>query len=264
MSGLRFSSSTVRRGLLLLIVLVIIVCVVLLANVTASNPTHRRYSSAAPVMSGDNNSQERGQSAEEILAKDLDRANNNDPGQRQCICTPDHTPPPQQCRVCIITLPDLIIGTFRIPDFVSSSYLADSKNVVQLLETQTREFEQIQDYAAAARKLDVPLWIFVRTDTEVDQAYYDIVKPTGGGIVKYFTALGYHDPVDRAARGGLYVSVPLLIGLGWWEFRTQRSARPPRPPESVVVRSERAVDKVDTFAKDARDRVQSQLDHYDE
>ncbi|MCD4684672.1 MAG: hypothetical protein K8S97_01885 [Anaerolineae bacterium] len=262
MFTLRFSAATIRRGLLLLIILVLIVCVVLLANITASNPTHRRYSSAAPVMGNGASNQEVGWSAEVILAQDLSLANNNDSTQRQCICTPGSTPPLSQCRTCITTLPDLITATYRIPDFVSSSYLADSKNVAQLSQTQTREFQQIQDYAAAARKLDVPLWIFVRTDTDVDAAYYDMVESTGGGIVRYFTAPDYHDPMDRAARGGLIVSVPLLIGLGWWEFRTWRPK--PKPPGNVLVRSEIAVDQVDTFAKDTKDRIQSKLDRYDQ
>lgn len=62
---------------------VFIVSVVLLLNITAPNPTHRRYSSQMPLTTGQGNGKSIGDSAEVILAADLNLPNNNAPDQRK-------------------------------------------------------------------------------------------------------------------------------------------------------------------------------------
>ncbi len=65
------SFKTVRRLLFPLALAGIILCGVLLLNFTASNPTHRRYSSQTPLTTGQGTGAKIGQDAERILSKDL-------------------------------------------------------------------------------------------------------------------------------------------------------------------------------------------------
>ena len=90
-------------------------------------------------------------------------------------------------------------SNFRIPDFIAPDFIAESKNTQNLLYSG-REYDQISDYALAAKLLNRPLWVYTRVDTIVEPKFYEIVHATGGNVVPYFTVPGYVDPVDDAAR----------------------------------------------------------------
>jgi len=210
---------------------------VLLLNITAPNPTSRRYSSEMPITTGQGSTAQIGLSGERVLSKDLSLPNNNDPDQRQCICNSPGRVSPAQCRVCIAYSQS--VANHRIPDFITPSFIADSKNVLSLPYTDTSLVNQIGDYAIAARSLNIPLYIYVRTNTEVDPEITRIVGETGGGIIYYFTVDGYVDPVDQAALFGLLASLGVFALGGLWTVvatppniggATRVKKRTPQPP----------------------------------
>lgn len=239
-----------RRLAMLLVLIGIIVCIVLLLNMTASNPTGRRYSSAAPATTG--LSQDIGQEGERILSKDLGRTRNEDPGQRQCLCGPAAPADSTTCNACVLTL--TTIATYRIPDFISSDYIAEAKNRKSLPLSDRELWSQLSDYAEAAKALDVPLWVFVRKDSEVDAEYYDLVEATGGGIVRYFTIPGYEDPTDRDAERGLAGCGAVFAVLGIPEVIPARRRTP------KTRRKPSAVENAEEFAVVVRSRAQSRID----
>ncbi len=202
-----------RRFILLCAFIGTVVCVLRLLNCTASNPTHRRYSSKTPPLTG--NSNNIGAGAERILAKDLGVRHN----ESQCVCLSN--PGPSICTACIVNLS--IDGSHRIPDYVGPGYLAESKNV-KGLEYRGDDRFQIEAFVLAAQKRHIPLWVYVRVNTVVDQEYFELVESTGGGIVRYFTVPGYEDPVDRASKKWLLVFVPTTIGAGSIEIISKRQA----------------------------------------
>jgi hypothetical protein len=241
---------TLRRAILLIALLVMGVCIVLLLNITASHPTGRRYSSAPIVIAGD--SQAIGASGEQVLAADLRAPNNNDADQRQCVCNSAAPMSTRECRVCIADVPT--VTTYRIPDFVTDRYLAESKN---RRIWDNSDVAQITDYAAAARALSVPLWVYVRVDSWIDPVYRPIIEATGGGIVPYFVPPDYIDPVDAAAwRGLIGGSVIAALMIAWG-----RIARPPRPriptPPTGTIRDAEA------FLRTAQDRAREVIDRED-
>jgi hypothetical protein len=183
-------------------------CVILPLNVTAPNPTGRRYSSETPPTTGQASTALIGGVAEEILAHDLRTVNNNLAGQRQCFCSAAYTSQrvPRDCNVCTVHLPQ--IETYRRPDFISDRFIADSKNVQQL----TSPAPQLMAFALGAEALHRPLWIYVRVNTIVDPHLESMVELTGGDVVYYFAVPGYIDPVDQAARQGLVASVIVFSG----------------------------------------------------
>lgn len=185
----------------------IILSAVLLLNFTASNPTHRRYSSAVPLTTGQASGNAIGLDGEEILAKDLGLPRNEAADERQCICGTDNTHQ-AHCNACIVSLPS--ITTYRRPDFVSTGFIAEAKNQ-RALRVEDGSFEQILDYVDAARALGVPLWLFTRVDTVVDPQFRDAIRSTGGDVVMYFAVPGYEDPVDAAAKKGLAASGVVLV-----------------------------------------------------
>lgn len=204
-------TETIRRIALVAALVGIIVCIVLLLNFTASNPTHRRYSSRVPLTTGQANGNAIGLDAEQILAKDLGVPRNEERDQRKCLCGTSGKTDPTQCNTCIVSLAS--ITTYRVPDFVSSKFIADSKNQRQLL-VQDRDFEQLRDYAEAAEALGIPLWVFTRVNTTVDPEYREVVRSTGGDIVYYFAVPGYEDPTDEAAEKGIVAAVIVVIITG--------------------------------------------------
>lgn len=103
---------------------------------------------------------------------------------------------------------------YRRPDFFGKGFIAEAKNT-QGLFYEGREFEQIRDYAIAARALGVPLYVYTRVNTSVDRQFEGIVASTGGAVVRYFSVPNWSDPMDSLARNGLLLSVGgllLLIG----------------------------------------------------
>ena len=203
-----------RYGLLVFSITLVGLAVVLLLNVTAANPTGRRYASEPVVVIG--NPGEIGLSAERILSTDLSLPRNDDPDQRQCICNSPSYTNVGQCRVCVAYSQS--VANHRRPDFVSPNFIAESKNRLNLLYTDTSLVNQIGDYAVAARALNVPLWVYVRKDTNVEPEYRRIVRETGGDIVPYFVTTGYVDPVDRMAWYMLGIGGIGLVAFGLWGY----------------------------------------------
>lgn len=237
-------------------IVILIVCVVLLLNITAPNPTGRRYSTESPIMTGQGSTAEIGVTAELILARDLGLPRNEDPDQRQCFCN-QSAPPMAECRVCLAYTP-LTTSTYRRPDFVAPGFIAESKNRRNLLYTYQDQVDQISDYALGAQALGRPLWVFTRVNTQVSPEFSRIVESTGGGVIPYFTVPGYVDLVDRAATIGLLasgVALALLILWGRLEYLWTRQDRPPRRPRQRVSNAARAVANAESFVHQTEERA---------
>ncbi|MBZ0289136.1 MAG: hypothetical protein K8I30_16065, partial [Anaerolineae bacterium] len=243
----------------------------LLRNVTAPNPTGRRYSSETPLTTGQGSSQEIGISGETVLARDLHLPNNNYSGQTQCICGRASHSNNGRCAACLVVLPTL--SSYRMPDFVGPGFLAESKNEQGLLYTG-REVQQIQDYVMAAILMKASLWVYVRVDTVVDPEFTQLVQSTGGSIVYYFAVPGYVDPVDAAAQKVMIVAIAVL-GLVIVETLVVRrfKNRPgivlspapkppaaPKQPADPFARAARKTDDVEDFAQRAKDRKRRDID----
>jgi hypothetical protein len=216
-----------------------LICVVLLLDFTASNPTGRRYSSETIDLSL--SSAEKGRQGEDILSLDLDLPPNDTVG-RVCICTNPTSPPdPIACNSCLAYVESLQQN--RRPDFITSKYIIEVKNRQELLYSGDgdRDTAEITDYAIAARALHRSLWVFVRTDTDVDSQFHDLVETTGGKIVGYLAVPGHVDKVAQAAKVGLLASVIVLVFAGACELRTRRGHHPapghllPRCPSMIWV-----------------------------
>lgn len=237
------------RLIALICLIAFTISILLLLNITAPNPTGRRYSSQPPLTVGDG--QQIGASAEWILAQDLHLPNNNDPDQRQCICSAGRRTP-RKCNVCVHTQASLS-SSYRIPDFISPHFIAESKNRNDLLYTG-REVDQLQDYALAALMLKIPLWVYVRVDTPVAPEFTALAESTGGGVVYYFTTEGFVDPVDQGGLAGLLISVP--IGTAALLLSVRRPVPSPRGPVSRAVRT---LDHANEFAQRAKSRLRQDL-----
>jgi len=247
----------IRRICLILALVLFCVSAILLLNFTAPNPTGRRYSSQIVLISG--GTQSIGNSGEAVLSEDLHLPNNNASDQLQCLCNPTYRARVSECRTCVAS--SELVTTFRRPDFISPYFIAESKNV-QIL----RDFEQISVYAAAARLMGRPLWVFVRVNTIFDSGTDELVKATGGGIVPYFAVPGYVDPVDTAAKRGLAASTVVLFVCGAWEIAAGRRRRsllhhaPLRPapkspkPDGKLVKAIKSVENAEDFHNRTRDR----------
>lgn len=223
----------IRRTTMFSALISMLIGLALLANFTAPNPTGRRYSSEMPVTTGQGNSNQIGISAERVLSKDLSVPRNDDPDQLQCLCSsPSVTPPLNQCRSCMAFAPLTSDGGYRRPDFVATGFIAESKNVQNLLYSQADRVDQIGDYVIGSRTLDLPLWLYTRVNTTLSPEFYRMVESTGGGVVSYFTVPGYVDPVDAVAAKVVVVSSVLLAITLVWEFGLLRRPRTiPATPE---------------------------------
>lgn len=256
---------SVFRIVRLLSLLGIIISIILLLNITAPNPTGRRYSSEMPLTTGQGSGYEIGKSGENILSKDLGIPNNNSNDSKQCICGNDST----GCNVCLVRLPSL--SNFRVPDFVGLGFLAESKNEAGLLYSG-REVSQINDYVLAALLLKMKLWVYVRVDTVVSPEFIRLVESTGGAVIPYFTVAGYVDPVDVMARGILFFCVAVLavtIIIGWIANRLKSRPvfvtlpSPPKTPKRPTDPVSRAVHKTgaaEDFVGRAKDKEKRRLD----
>jgi hypothetical protein len=236
-----------------------IVCVVLLLNFTASNPTGRRYSSGTVDLSL--SPPEKGVEGEYLLTQDLGLALTNErTDQAICLCgTVYENSVPTECSRCEVVTSE--ISNFRIPDIVTDTYIAESKNTYNLLVQGNRHnILQITDFAAAARALGRPLWIYVRVDTLVDKQFLELARSTGGDVVYYFRVPGWVDPVDEAAKQGLLVSTSLFILLfliGRIRFPQPKSSpNPHRSPgkKDHLTDPIASVDETENFLKRAERR----------
>ncbi len=252
---------TLRAFLMLTALLMAIMAVIVLLNFTALNPTGRRYSSGTPLLTGQGQAKEIGNSAEAILARDLQMENNNTSG-KQCFCNDAFASQPVtgDCGVCVAYLPE--IAHYRIPDFISGQFIADSKNEKRLYPNL-----QLQHFMLAAIALDRPLWIYVRVNTIVDPRLETMIDLTGGGVVYYFTVPGFVDPVDQAAQQALIVSVIVFGGcLFTFPIRRRRvvSVRPPAPahPSQRKPHKPGTLRDAEAFASSSRQRAWEEIDRY--
>lgn len=253
---------TLCRLLLVTALIIGVVCVVLLLNITAPNPTGRRYSSEIPLTTGEGSAGEIGGDGERILGADLRLPNNNLPDQKKCVCGAP-APAPGGCNVCVAHSP--LIANFRIPDFVSPNFIAEAKNVQRLLTTQDRNYQQISEIAAAARAANMPFWLYVRVDTFVDPAFTALFDGMQGGIVYYFTVPGYVDSVDMMAGIGLVLAILLVIVLVAWIWRAANKTdpvdEPPKQPKRRARRDPlRKATDVEDFAQRMKERARRRID----
>lgn len=272
---------SLRQFLILITSLISIVCIVLLLNFTAPNPTGRRYSSAMPLTTGQAAGGAIGIDGERILAQDLSLPRNDEAGQRQCACNSrlysQNTP--TTCNLCFVQIPT--IQDHRRPDFVTDTFIAESKNRQDLFYTSFDVAEQIGDYVQTAHAADKALWLYIRVDTNIDPAYYHLIESTGGGIVRYFTVPGWVDPVDHAARVGLAAFSGVLIGVLYWEWVANRKRavspvnhRPhtptPKPKPTANGKTARTLDRavkstqnLEAFKQRVEDKVRREIDEND-
>ncbi len=253
---------TLRRSALVGAFVSLIISGVLLLNITAPNPTGRRYSSAIPLTTGEGSAGEIGGDGERILAADLRLPNNNLPDQRQCICGAAGGVP-GGCNLCVAHSPR--VQNFRISDFVAPGFIAEAKNVRQLLVTYERDFRQISEIAAAARESGLPFWVFVRVDTHVDAAYYSLFDGMPGGIVPYFSVPGYVDALDQLATYLLLLALLVIIGVLVWEIAARKTpvittpVKKTPPPRDPLAKADDAQD----FMRRMKDRARRDIDTHD-
>ncbi len=250
----------VRRLLLLLALLCFIPSVILLLNITAPNPTGRRTSSASPLVTGQGSGSMIGQSAEVILARDLRLPNNNDFNQRQCLCQNANAIDKRECNVCLPV--ENLNSLYRIPDFISERFIAESKNR-QDLAYSGREVDQISDYVVAARALNIPLWVYVRVDTPVAPEFTRLVQSSGGDVVYYFTVPGYVDPVDDLAGKGMWAGMAVLGGLAllkWGSRRRLPHLVRPRHPNDPLSKAVTSLNTAQDFARRRQARLRREMD----
>jgi hypothetical protein len=257
----------IHRLAFLIAVILLIIAVVLLLNITAPNPTHRRYSSQIPLTTGQSTANALGLDGERILAADLGLPRNDEPDQLQCVCRDPGFSDKRNCRVCLAYSP--ISSTYRRPDFVGSDFIAESKNARNLYY-ESRDLDQITDFAIAARELKKPLWVYTRVNTIIDPQFESVVNATGGGVVRYFGVPGYVDSVDMTAQSLLLPSVTALLLSALFEvvvrrrnvvmpLRVRSSANPPTPSDPTA-RAKKAVDAADQFLKDNKEKSRKRLD----
>lgn len=235
------------------------VCIVLLLNITAPNPTGRRYSSQ-PIDLTLRDSQRIGEQGESILSIDLHLLHNAEPNL-QCLCdsrNPNQKTPP--CRACIVDMTLVNPGGYREPDFVGNGFIAESKNQKKFLYSRGDDIQQITDYVNAALALRQPFYLYVRVDTPVGKAFYPLVESTGGAIIPYFAVPGWIDPVDEVARRGLLISGGTLSLVGLSLLLGRRDPRPvtaripvivdrPSQPQlpSPIMKANRDIDAMERF-----------------
>jgi hypothetical protein len=254
----------IRRLVLAISLLIIVICSVLLLNVTAPNPTHRRYSSQSPLMTGQGSANQIGLSAEQILSADLHLPRNDEPDQRQCVCNEAGKVDPNSCRICIVKSTN--IDTYRRPDFVGVRFLAESKNTRGILY-DSRDAAQIADFVTAAKETGYPLWVYTRVNTVFPADLQALISSTGGGVVPYFTTAGYSDPTDETAnywlfRAGLVFIVVLGVeGLAVMSSRsTVSQPHPTKIPVHPVTQTKQSVDQAEQSLNEHLDRVRRKLD----
>ncbi|MEO1288540.1 MAG: putative toxin, partial [Chloroflexota bacterium] len=157
------------------------------------------------------------------LARDLSmRQNDSNNGERRCFCSQNAETPPDRCNVCEVHTSD--ISNYRIPDFVNSQLIIDSK-AVQVLRID----DQISDFISVAHQSNRPLWIFVRLDTMYTQGTLEQIQATGGGIVKYFVVdgHGYLLALEQSLNNILIAVLIFAGGVMVWQFIVFRRTNSP-------------------------------------
>lgn len=253
-----------RRITFSLALVALMVCIVMLLNMTAPNPTGRRYSSE--TVRQPNNRCE-GKFAEDILSHDLNLLHNEKLEKTQCVCSENvrNSTPPGICGVCIV-YSNKVARSQRshIPDFISSSFVADAKRVTRL----PRNSAQLDSFLDIANQLKIPFWIFVRVDTEVAPEYLALKEATGGGVVRYFAISGYTDPVDTAAKIGIVLSlaimalVVILTLRARWQSRVTVPADNPLKPfyPKPINKADKAIVHAEDFKRRTVEKLKIKVD----
>ena len=169
------------------------------------------------------------------------------------------------------------IANTRRPDFVTPNYIAESKNRRSMPYGDQDLVNQIGDYAVAARAQNVPLWLYVRTDTDVDPEFYRIVQETGGDVIPYFASDSYTDRIDQMALYGAGGSVAGLLFFAGWVMLAGRghlrwdgnsgSPRPKKPsspkPNDPLSQAMQSMDNVESFKNRTKDSSRRSIDESD-
>lgn len=259
--------TTLRRIVFSIALAIVVVCAgLLITNFDPNNPTHRRYSSEVVLSTGEAPSDTIGWDGERVLSKDLNHPKNDEniPVLAFCNSRFEESGQPPAKHVECIYFSDAI-ENYRVPDFYSDDYIAESKNSATLMIGQERNYKQIQAFAIASADLGRPLYIFVRHNTRVDAQYYDLFDNIEGGIIHYFQTTGYTDQTDfyllLGIIGGLSV---IIIWVGISRIVTYFM---PTPKSSVVVpehkasrKARKSFDDYDDFMSNAGDSARRTLD----
>lgn len=261
---------TLRRTVFIIALLVIMVCAGLLITAyDPSNPAHRRYSSEVVLGTGQAPSEKIGADGERVLGKDLALSNNNKRNPRKIVCNTryENQPPPENNTECVVFSDE--IKNYRIPDFVSNDFIAESKNVKDLLVTHERDFQQITEIAIAAKTLNKPFWLYVRQTTKVSPEYYTLLDDIQGGIIHYFqTTEPYVDPIDFNLWQIIAIALGAMVVVLTWELLAKVFAFfTPTPKSSVAIsphktsrKAKQSVDDYDRFMRNAHDNARKTLD----
>ncbi|GAB4544778.1 MAG: hypothetical protein OHK0023_02090 [Anaerolineae bacterium] len=253
-----------RRLTLIGAILIGALCLILLMNITAPNPTRRRYSSEPVEIDAPN--RDKGTQAERILAKDLGVMDNNN--QRACICRQK----PSQCSVCFADVPLRGNYTFRLPDIVTDRLIADAKNY-RIMPASAANRRDLLDQLAvdvdAARMTGREVWVFTRVNTEIEPSFERELTEMGVKLVRYFSVHGHVDATDQAAQAGLLLSGVTIAMFGTAELMAQRSrptaprsrtvrVRPSKPsrPRDPITRAAKRADDTQDFMRRVRDNTE--------
>lgn len=212
----------------------------------APNPTHRWYSTEVLDVSRNTTNEQKGIQGEDLLALDLglEEPTNERSDNAICVCGIHYSgePSPRGCSSCFVYSAD--ISNYRIPDFVTRSYIAESKNRISLLASDSDTIVQVTEMAAGARAFGIPLYIYVRINTVVDREYYEIARSTGGDVVHYFLVDGYESLIifEAMINGLLIIIVLLSLGAGVWVYIMNN--RPGNPSEDSIDEIDKAEDSI--------------------
>lgn len=255
------TASQLRRLLLIPAVSVLLICTLLLLNVTASNPTGRRYSSASPdEIAAELNLSNAGEAAEIALARDLGvPRNDSTDGERVCICNIEHESedtPPNRCNSCAVYHVD---ASITIPDFITDDFIADAKDYRSINSRLLSTDAQLRNFLLASERLNRPLYIFMPHAPDgrlgVTDNARDLIAATGGGVIPYFTYEGYVDPVDRAASIGVVLALLVIGGVLVWTLTRTDESGGNQPMDSDAD----AIDK----AADSTEKTEAFMDRID-
>lgn len=201
--------------------------------------------------------QEVGDSGERVLSKDIGLLRNDAPeGGRICICASEMVArQSNRCNIAPVVAP--ISAGCNIPDFVSDDFIAEAKNVALLQST-----DQLRAFILMATEMKRPLWIYVRTDTNVVDELVSRVSETGGGIVWYFRPPGIVD--EWAERGKVVAAFSIVTILALVFFpnlpsgprRPHPVPKPKQPPSSPI-------DELERLQKRTRENTQRRIDEED-
>ncbi|MCU0499900.1 MAG: hypothetical protein MUF87_21325 [Anaerolineae bacterium] len=229
-----------KYGLFLPPLIGMLIAGLLLLNITAPNPTGRRYSSEIVLTTGGPSAI--GVSGERILSEDLGLPRNDIGSGRMCV---------YQAHL----LPCTHSSQGYRPDFINERWIIDAKNRKEL----NSDYDQLTAFAEVAMQTGRSFWIYVRVDTVVDPVFVELTESTGGGVVSYFRVEGWQDPVDRIAQVILIGSILVIGGILIWLWL---DSLPDVPEDPGNDQRGGTLDEAERFAKRAKERARAQSEKY--